>query len=394
VTTTAGDCAGQGGTYQGDGTSCSTDLVADGGFEDGILTGPWTEFSTNFGTPLCDSACGSNGGTGPRTGNIFAWFGGIASFEEGSLEQAVTLEVGAASLDFYLEIPVSSGNGVDFLRVEIDGTTVFEVLENDPVYAGSGYQLASVPLGAFADGGVHTLRFESIITGAPGLTNFALDDVSLLVESFDCTQCVTLDFETEDDFVTELGNGQALSTPPEFGNLVRISSAGANAGPAIFDSTPGGPNDPSINDDMLVGHGNMLLLQDNRLSAQTVPGFFDRVTDDFDGGDLIFDFTSPVDPRSLLLADINPPPNRGASVTLIDEANRTRVYTVQPGWTGTYGNAGPHKLDLTTLAAQAGNGTPRLATAAETKGFLQDRVVRIVVHMTGYGAMDELEFCR
>jgi hypothetical protein len=101
-----------------------------------------------------------------------------------------------------------------------------------------------------------------------------------------------------------------------------------------------------------------------------------------------------VNPRSVLLADINPPPNQGASVTLVDEAGGTRVYDVEPGWTGTYGNAGPHKLDLTTLAPQPGNGTPRLARAVETPGFLQDRVVKIVVHMTGYGALDELEFCR
>ena len=205
--------------------------------------------------------------------------------------------------------------------------------------------------------------------------------------------CLTLDFETEDDFVTPLGNGQSISTPPEFGNLVRISGAGANAGPATFDTTPGGPNDPALNDDMLIGQGNVLLLEDDWYAfAQAVPGFFDVVTDDPDGGDLVFDFTSPVNPRHMLLADINPPPNQGASVTLSDEDGRTRVYSVEPGWTGTYGNAGPHELDLTTLAPQPGNGTPRLATAVETLGFEQARVVRLVVHLTGFGAIDELCF--
>jgi len=223
------------------------------------------------------------------------------------------------------------------------------------------------------------------------------DDVLLGVQSIHVDvgcSLYTLDFETEDDFATPLGNAQTVTTPPEFGRLVRISSAGSNLGCTTFDSTPGGPNDPSINSDMLIGHGNLLLLQDNRLSQQTVPGFFDSVTDDPDGGDMIFDFTSPVDPKSVLLADINPPPNLGASVTLIDGSDRQRVYTVQPGWTGTYGNAGPWRLDLTTLAAQPGNGTPRFATAAEDQGFEQVDVVRIVVHMTGYGAMDELVFCR
>lgn len=391
VTTSSGDCAGRGGSYQGDDTACSSSFVADGSFEAGLQAATWMAFSTNFGTPLCDSLCGSNGGTGPRSGNIFAWFGGIDTFEEGTLEQSLTIPAAASTLDFYLEIPVSSGNGMDFLRVKIDGTTVFEAFESDAPYAGVGYELASIPLGGFADDGLHTLRFESIITGSPSLTNFAVDDVSLLVETFHCSRCVTLDFETEDDFATPLGNAQQIDD--EFGNLVRISGAGANLGPVTFDSDVGGPNDPSINMDMLVNHGNLLLLQHSSFPTQTDPGFFDTVTDDNHGGDLIFDFLQPVDPRSMLLADINPPPNLGASVTLIDGNGKRRVYAVDPGWTGGYGNAGPHKLDLTTTMRQPGNGTPRFARATEDEGFQQDNVVRMVVHMTGYGAMDELMFC-
>jgi hypothetical protein len=207
-----------------------------------------------------------------------------------------------------------------------------------------------------------------------------------------CPQpCVTLDFETEDDFATPLGNGQAIDT--EFGNLVVISGAGANLGPVIFDSDVGGPNDPAINDDMLINQGNMLCLQESNFPTQTFAGFFDDVTDDRHGGDLIFDFLQPVAPQSVLLADLNPPPNQGATVTLTDGGGRTRVYTVQPGWTGTYGNAGPWQLDLTTLAPQPGNGTPRFATASEMPGFQPNNVVRMVVHMTGYGSMDELVFC-
>ena len=395
VATTEGDCAAQGGQYHGDGSSCSSQFVADGSFENGTFGGTWTEFSTNFGSPICDAACGFGGGTGPRTGNFWAWFGGIFAFEEGSLQQSVTIPSGATTLDFFLEIPVSSGNGLDFLRVKIDGATVFEVFEGDAVYAGVGYKPVSIAIGAFADDGVHTLRFESTQTGTgPGgsaLTNFFVDDASLSVRTLDCTTCVTLDFETEDDLVTPLGNGQKIDT--EFGNLVVLSSAGRNLGLTTFDSTPGGPNDPSINYDMLIGHGNLLLLQDSRYPGQSVPGFFDTITDDRDGGDMIFDFRQPIDPRSMLLADINPPPNLGASVTLIDGNGKTRVYAIEPGWTGTYGNAGPHRLDLTTLLPQPGNGTLRFATATEMDGFQQANVVRMVVHMTGFGAMDELEFC-
>ena len=35
-----------------------------------------------------------------------------------------------------------------------------------------------------------------------------------------------IDFETEDDFVTPLVNGQAISSPPFFGNLVSINGFG------------------------------------------------------------------------------------------------------------------------------------------------------------------------
>jgi hypothetical protein len=206
-------------------------------------------------------------------------------------------------------------------------------------------------------------------------------------------QCYTLDFETEDDFTTPLGNGQAIDT--EFGNLVIISGAGANLGPATFDSTTGGPNDPAINGDMLIDHGNVLLLQSSTLPAQSVPGFFDVITDDNDGGDLIFEFTAPVDPQSLLLADINPAPNLGASVTLLDENGAARVYDIPPGWTGTYGDAGPFQLNLNSSLPQVGAAPGfHVATANETPGFLQTRVVGLVVHLTGYGAMDELSFCR
>ena len=42
---------------------------------------------------------------------------------------------------------------------------------------------------------------------------------------------------------TPLANGQDITTPPEFGNLVAIEGFGPHTfGAAIFDSTPGGPN--------------------------------------------------------------------------------------------------------------------------------------------------------
>lgn len=399
ATLTPEECAVQGGTYGGDGTACTSQLVADGGFERGAFGGDWDEFSTNFGSPICDAACGFGGGSGAHSGGAWAWFGGVFGFEEGHLEQSVIIPADADALTFQLEIPVSSGNGVDVLRVRIDGTTVFEVFEGDAAHAGVGYDPVSIPLGALADGAAHLVRFEATTTGlGPGgaaLTNFFVDDVSIEVASFDCARCYTLDFEHEDDFETPLVNGQAIAAPDEFGTLVVISAAGANAGATVFDSTPGGPNDPALNDDMLIGHGNLLLLQDGARAGQSAPGVFDHVTDDPQGGDLVFDFVAPVDPESLLLVDINPPPNKGASVTLHDAAGRTRVYTIPPGWTGAYGDAGPWRLDLRATTPQVGNLPGlKLARAVQSPGFEQENVVRIVVHLTGFGALDELVFCR
>src|SRR6185503_844717 len=248
VTTTATDCKEQGGTYQGDGTSCSSNFVTDGSFEGGQFSGNWTEDSSNFCnllnecSPLCNQAlCGANGGAGPHSGSFYAWFGGIDTFEEGSLEQSVTILPGA-TLSFFLEIPVSSGNGVDFLRAKIDGTTVFEALENDPQYS-NGYALVSVSRGAFADGGVHTLRFESVITGSPQLTNFSVDDVSLNAPTFDCRDCVTLDFETDDEG-NPIPHGAKVDTEFDGGPVfpVTITSSVNTSGQAtaaILNSTTG-----------------------------------------------------------------------------------------------------------------------------------------------------------
>jgi hypothetical protein len=153
--------------------------VQDGSFEAGTPNPYWTEASTNFGTPLCTvAACGTGTGTGPRTGQWWAWFGGIAVFEEGSMTQQVTIPTGATNLTFYTEaIICASAN--DYLEVEIDSTQVFLMTGASPQCGVLGYALQTVDISAYADGGTHTLTFHSITTGA-GNTNFFVDDVELL----------------------------------------------------------------------------------------------------------------------------------------------------------------------------------------------------------------------
>jgi FG-GAP-like repeat/Calx-beta domain/Domain of unknown function DUF11 len=152
--------------------------LQDGSFELGTSTPFWGQASTNFGTPLCTvGLCGNGGGTaGPHSGSWWAWFGGIDVFEQGALQQSVAVPVGTATLRFHLWIGARSGNGADFLRALIDGTPVFAVTESTPGYA--SYTPVAVDVSGFANGATHQLRFESTTFG-PGITNIAVDDVSL-----------------------------------------------------------------------------------------------------------------------------------------------------------------------------------------------------------------------
>ena len=71
---------------------------------------------------------------------------------------------------------------------------------------------------------------------------------------------ITIDFSVEDDGVTPLVNGQDISTPPEFGVFFLVSDTGNNAGAAIFDTDPNGPNGGGSDPDLLVDTGNCLIL--------------------------------------------------------------------------------------------------------------------------------------
>jgi hypothetical protein len=390
VTLSGGDCATAGGTYNGDGSICSSNAVLDPSFEAGAFGGVWTEFSSTFGTPLCDAGCGFGGGTGPNTGSWWAWFGGIAAFEEGLVEQAVVIPVSASTLDFALEIPVVSGNGTDFLEVLIDGFVVDFYDTTDGPFV--GYTNVSVPLGGFADGGVHLVSFHSIVTA---LTNFFVDDVAINSQVTSCIECITLDFTASNE--GPLAHGQDLETPGETFDCVTISGGPigggplGNAGAAIFDST-GGPagQDP----DLMVGQGNILILQNNE-NAQVLTksgDFYAHPNDDHDGGTLTFTFCEPADATTIDLIDIDdangPGFPDGATVVLTDVNGFTHTITVPDGWTA---NGGVGVLDLKTLANQTGVSGD--ATASEQVGYDNTSVVSIAVTLESSGAVDNLEFC-
>jgi hypothetical protein len=160
------------------GNGAGTDVVADGGFEDGTPNADWNEASTNYGTPICDEAsCGTGGGTGPYAGTYWVWFGGAEADETGSVDQDVTIPAGAATLSFWMEIPAVDAPMT--MSVYIDGDEIFSVSEADaPQY--NPYTQVRVDVSAYADGGTHNLKFRSVEAGQSGIvSNIFIDDVVL-----------------------------------------------------------------------------------------------------------------------------------------------------------------------------------------------------------------------
>jgi PKD repeat protein/subtilisin-like proprotein convertase family protein len=180
VTLTATNICGSNVATQSVTVQGCPDVIIDGGFEVG---GTWIEFSSTFGTPVCDlPSCGNGTGTGPRTGSFWSWFGGIAAFEEGSMTQTVTIANNStATLNFWLEQIVCDSPS-DFLKVAVDGDTLFTTTGASTLCGQLGYSLQTVSLNAYADGNPHTISFFSRIYGLNGNgTNFFVDDVSLIV---------------------------------------------------------------------------------------------------------------------------------------------------------------------------------------------------------------------
>ena len=166
-------------------------FIQDGGFELGSPNPSWSEFSTNFGSPLCTTALceGSGGGTGPHSGTWWIWFGGVSdAIEESSMSQSDVFPAGTCELSFWLEIPGGAGTGNDYLEVWVDGDLLFSVTDLD---AGSfpTYDQVFLDVSAYDDGASHDLLFYSLTSGH-GTTNFFVDDVSLDPNTFkDVTFC-------------------------------------------------------------------------------------------------------------------------------------------------------------------------------------------------------------
>ncbi len=155
-------------------------MLQDPSFEAYTPNPYWDEASTNFGTPLCTIAdCGDGGGTAsPRTGSVWAWFGGIAADETASVAQDILIPTGAndLSFNFWIGNADTGSDAGDVFTAKIDGVTLFTAnatqIASYPVYT-----LIDLDISAYADDAVHTLLFSSVTTVQN--VNFNLDDVAI-----------------------------------------------------------------------------------------------------------------------------------------------------------------------------------------------------------------------
>ena len=156
-------------------------LVQDGGFEGGFAT-PWLQGSSNFGTPLCDASCSFDWAL-PHGGQFWLWFGGaINAHEAGFAQQTGTIAAGSKWLDFHLfwaSSVVSPPDPGAVFNVVIDGTTIFSLTPATAVPYATAYTQASVDISAYADGNVHTLRFEASSAASSEGSSVFVDDIGI-----------------------------------------------------------------------------------------------------------------------------------------------------------------------------------------------------------------------
>ena len=185
---------------------------------------------------------------------------------------------------------------------------------------------------------------------------------------------VSVGFESLANGASAEGHVFNANTPIQF----TTTSSGDNRGLRIFDSSFNGPNASGPDRDLIVGRGNLLILQDKHGPTPN---------DASEGGSIRFDFAQNVSPLSITLVDID----RGSAtkITLFDDSGDTRTFSVPSRWTGS--DATFRVLEFGGSAIQPGAfGTE--ATYADVGDFDLSMVVRMDVNLRGSGALDDIVF--
>ncbi len=218
-------------------SSADQQLIADGGFEAGFFADIWTEFSTNYGSPICDpDDCAQ---AGQRSGTHWAWFGGTTEDNEeaelATLSQEITIPLGPATLSFWLAIPACDTATIDTFDVRIDGNVEWATSNADIACNTSTYANEIVDVSEYADGAAHTVEFRGEFpVERTGQTNFFLDDVTLTAEN-------------DPPVLAPIGNraaseGQTLeftisATDDDVGNTLAYSAANLPSGASFTPAT-------------------------------------------------------------------------------------------------------------------------------------------------------------
>jgi hypothetical protein len=224
-------------TFDVEALAPSGNLIQDPGFEASYGSSAyWSQSSWNFGTPLCIlSVCGNGGGTAkPRSGAVWAWFGGAPVTEAATVWQMVTLPQQChLTLQFYFWIgAAASGSGVDdYFEIVTAGATVFSANATQ-IASYPKYKLVTVDLSPYANGSSYGLNLNSYTTDQ--LVTFNVDDLSLTTDG-NCTISgnvgvpgATLSYTdgTPKSVVSNINGDYSITVPTLWSGTVTPSKAG------------------------------------------------------------------------------------------------------------------------------------------------------------------------
>ena len=122
------------------------------------------------------------GGIEARNGLFWTLFGGTAdpAGESSTMTQDLVLSLGTvAELNFFLRISAVAAPFTDLLEVRVDGDLLAAFPE--PAASESAFSFYTYPLGAYVDGGTHTLSFQFVGPAGGGFAAYNLDDVAVIV---------------------------------------------------------------------------------------------------------------------------------------------------------------------------------------------------------------------
>jgi len=273
----AGEQCDDGNTFIADGCSntCQIDdgwqcdgyispgVIPDPSFEAGTPDNPfWTELSTNFGSPICDEACGTGTGSAPADGSFWAWFGGnelsvlIDVHEEASLSQSVVFPSTVTELRFEFEVSACD-SASDYFEVLIDGNQELLIDGSSSLCGIVGYATQSVDISVYADGASHKIEFHAeTFANNLDISNFFVDAVSIPGSCTRDTPNLTLvKAVINDSGRTEKPSAWVLtaSGPTDFSGNGPSVSSGSGFDPGTYNLSESGPDGYTASDWVCVG---------------------------------------------------------------------------------------------------------------------------------------------